>query len=167
MSFIRTAACLAAFGGMMAVAGGAAQAADGKPQPGYWEVTNTATLLFTSKKVEQRCLVASEINKFMTGPSNRHYTCTYPTRQVGGGYISLKGSCATKKGQVALITAKGTYSPTTFKLNATLSTKIGGIPLSGAATTNAKRMGDTCPAEALRSDEAKAALAGSDTPPQP
>ena len=166
MSFVRTAVGLAAFGIVMAAAGGAAQAADGKPQPGYWEVTNSATLLFTSKKVEQRCLVASEINKFMTGPSNRHYACTYPTRTVGGGRISLAGSCTTKKGQVADISAKGTYSPTTFKLNAALSTKIGGIPLSGTATTSAKRLGDSCPAEALKSDEAKAALAGGDTPPQ-
>lgn len=163
MGFVRTAMGLAAFG-VIAIAAPPAGAAEGKPQPGYWEVTNTATLLFTSKKVERRCLVASEINKFMTGPSNRHYDCTYPIRQVGGGYISLKGSCATKKGQVALISARGTYSPTTFRLNATLSTKIGGIPLSGAATTNARRMGDTCPADALMSDEARAALAGSDTP---
>jgi hypothetical protein len=162
MRLVRTAITLAALG--MGLAGGVAQAADGKPQPGYWEVTNTATLLFTSKKVEHRCLVASEINKFMTGPSNRHYACTYPTRVVGDGRIRLAGSCATKKGQVANITAQGTYSPATFKLNATLSTKIGGIPLSGQATTNAKRLGDTCPADALRSDEAKAVLAGGDTP---
>lgn len=164
MRLVRTATTVAALGLGLAAAAGAAHAADGKPQPGYWEVTNTATLLFTSKKVEHRCLVASEINKFMTGPSNRHYACTYPTRVVGDGHIRLAGSCATKKGQVAKITAQGTYSPVTFRLNATLSTKIGGIPLSGAATTSARRLGDTCPPEALRSDEAKAALAGGDTP---
>jgi hypothetical protein len=164
MGFVRKAVSLGALG--MAATAGLAHAADGRPQPGYWEVTNTATLLFSSKKVEQRCLVASEIDKFMTGPSNRHYACTYPTRQVGGGHISLKGSCTTKKGQVAYITAKGSYSPTTFKLNATLSTRIAGIGLSGAATTSARRIGDSCPPDALKSDEAKAALAGSDTPPQ-
>lgn len=140
--------------------------AEGKPTPGYWEVTNTTTVLISSKKVERRCLVASEINKFLTGPSNRHYACTYPTRSVGGGKIALKGSCTTKKGQVADVSAQGTYSPTTFKLNATLSTRIGGIPLSGVNTTVAKRLGDTCPADAARSEEAKAALAGSDTPSQ-
>ena len=165
MGFVRTAMALAAFGAMLAAAGtAAASASDGKPQPGYWEVTNVATLLFSSKKVERRCLVASEINKFMTGPSNRHYACSYPTRAVGDGAIRLKGSCATKKGQVALITAQGTYSPTTFRLKASLSTKIGGIPLAGTATTDARRLGDSCPAEALRSDEARAALAGGDTP---
>ena len=141
-----------------------AHASDGKPQPGYWEVTNTATLVLSSKKVERRCLVASEINSFMTGPSNRHYACTYPTRSTGDGKIRLKGSCTTKKGQVALITANGTYSPTTFKLSAALSTKIGGISLAGSAITDAKRLGDTCPVDALRSDEAKVALGTSNTP---
>lgn len=164
MGFVRTAMGLAASGAILATGFGASAAADGKPQPGYWEVTNTATLLFSSKKVERRCLVASEINKFMTGPSNRHYACTYPTRVVGDGKIRLKGSCATKKGQVALISAQGSYSPVTFKLNATLSTKIGGLPLSGAAVTSARRLGDVCPADALKSDEAKAALGDSDTP---
>ncbi len=141
-------------------------AADGKPQPGYWEVTNTATLLFSSKKVEHRCLVAAEINNFMTGPSNRHYKCTYPVRSNADGKIHLRGSCTTKQGQVAKITATGSYSPVSFKLNASLSTKIGGIPLAGTATTEAKRLGDKCPSDALKSDEAKAALAGGDTPEQ-
>ena len=149
-----------------ALAPAAARGAEGKPTPGYGEVTNTTTVLISSKKTERRCLVASEINKFLTGPSNRHYACTYPSRSVGGGKIALKGSCTTKKGQVADVSAQGSYSPTTFKLNATLSTKIGGIPLSGVNTTAARRLGDTCPAEALRSDEAKAALGGGDTPQQ-
>ena len=165
MKFAAIAIALAALG-TTTVHAAAARAAEGKPIPGYWEVTNTTTVLISSKKTERRCLVASEINKFLTGPSNRHYDCTYPSRSVGGGKIVLKGSCATKKGQVANVTAQGTYSPTTFKLNATLSTKLGGIPLSGANTTVAKRLGDTCPADAKRSDEAKAALAGSDTPTQ-
>lgn len=154
---------LAAIG---ALAPAVALGAEGKPVPGYWEVTNTTTVLISSKKTERRCLVASEINKFLTGPSNRHYACAYPSRSVGAGKIALKGSCTTKKGQVADVSAQGTYSPTTFKLNATLSTKIGGIPLSGVNTTVAKRLSDTCPADAVRSDEARAALAGSDTPPQ-
>lgn len=140
---------------------------DIKPKPGYWEVGETATLLFSAKKIEHRCLVNSEINKFLNGPSNRHYDCTYPVRASGDGRIRLKGSCATKKGQVAYVSAQGTYSPTTFKLVMSISTKIGGVPLSGKATTDAKRIGDSCPADALRSDEAKAALGASNTPEQP
>jgi predicted alpha/beta hydrolase family esterase len=57
----------------------------GRPRPGYWELTNVFNVVITQKKVERRCLVASEINKFMTSPSNRHYACTYPSRDVGGG----------------------------------------------------------------------------------
>lgn len=158
------AAVWAALTALVAAPALAASAPDGKPKPGYWEVGEVATLLFSAKKVEHRCLVTSEINKFLNGPSNRHYDCTYPTRSTADGRIRLKGSCATKKGQVAYVTAQGTYSPTTFKLVMSISTKIGGIPLSGKATTEAKRLGDTCPADALRSDEAKLALGSSNTP---
>ncbi|OXE36321.1 MAG: hypothetical protein CGW95_08420 [Phenylobacterium zucineum] len=143
----------------------AAGTAEGKPKPGYWEVAETATLLFSAKKIEHRCLVGSEIAKFLNGPSNRHYDCTYPIRSTADGRIHLKGSCTTKKGQIANVMAQGSYSPVSFKLVMAISTKIGGIPLSGKATTEAKRLGDSCPAEALRSDEAKAVL-GSGTIPE-
>lgn len=154
--------------GLLALLLAAPSTADtvGRPRPGYWELTNVFTVVVTQKKVEKRCLVASEINKFMTAPSNRHYACTYPSRAVGDGKILLKGSCATKEGQVADVTATGGYSPETFRLKLALSTKIAGIPLSGTATTTARRLGDTCPAEAARSDEAKRVLRGGNTPPQ-
>ena len=138
----------------------------GRPRPGYWELTNVFTVVVTQKKVERRCLVASEIQKFMTAPANRHYACTYPSRAVGDGKILLKGSCATKEGQVADVTATGGYSPETFRLKLALSTKIAGIPLAGTATTTARRLGDSCPADAARSDEARRVLKGGDTPPQ-
>ena len=164
MSMVHTAVLTAAVSACLAAPAMAAESVDGKPKPGYWEVGEIATLLFSAKKIEHRCLVGSEINKFLNGPSNRHYACTYPTRATGDGKIRLKGSCATKKGQVAYVSAQGTYSPTTFKLVMSISTKIGGVSLSGKATTDAKRLGDTCPADALRSDEAKAALGTSNTP---
>lgn len=138
----------------------------GRPRPGYWELTNVFTVVITQKKVERRCLVASEIHRFMTSPSNRHYACTYPSRAVGDGKILLKGSCATKEGQVADVTANGGYTPETFRLKLSLSTRIAGIPLAGTATTTARRLGDVCPADAARSDEAKRVLRGGDTPPQ-
>lgn len=163
MTKMHVAVFVAALSALVAAQAHAASGPDGKPMPGYWEVGEVATLLF-SAKVEHRCLVTSEINKFLNGPSNRHYDCTYPTRATSDGRIRLKGSCATKKGQVAYVTAQGSYSPTTFKLVMAISTKIGGIPLSGKATTEAKRLGDTCPADALRSDEAKQALGSSNTP---
>lgn len=138
----------------------------GRPRPGYWELTNVFTVVITQKKVERRCLVASEINKFMTSPSNRHYACTYPSRNVGEGKILLKGSCATKEGQVADVTANGGYAPDSFRLKLSLSTRIAGIPLAGTATTTARRLGDVCPDDAARSDEARRVLKGGNTPPQ-
>lgn len=127
------------------VSAGDATLAAATPMPGYWETNNTATFLFSSHSTERKCLTATDVAKFMNGPSNRHYTCEYPSRAVGGGRIRLAGTCATKKGQIAYVTAKGTYSATTFKLEATLKTKIGGIPLSGSAITDAHRLGDDCP----------------------
>ena len=132
----------------------ASRAPDTKPLPGYWETTNKATLSKT--KVERRCLVASEIDKFLNNPSNRHYTCTYPHRAVGGGNIKLTGTCATKDGQVANVVATGTYSPTRFHMDLDIDTKIVGLPVSGSGSTDAVRLGDECPADAKRSDEAKA-----------
>ena len=151
---------------LLLAAGSAGADSVGRPRPGYWELTNVFTVVITQKKVERRCLVASEIQKFMTSPSNRHYACTYPSRAVGDGKILLKGSCATKEGQVADVTANGGYAPESFRLKLSLSTKIAGIPLAGTATTTARRLGDACPADAVRSDEAKRVLKGGDTPPQ-
>jgi hypothetical protein len=160
---------MAVAAGLPALALAAAPAAAdsvGRPRPGYWELTNVFTVVITQKKVERRCLVASEINKFMTSPSNRHYACNYPSRSVGNGRILLKGSCTTKEGQVADVTANGGYTPDTFRMKLSLSTKIAGIPLAGTANTTARRLGDVCPADAARSDEAKRVLKGGDIPPQ-
>ena len=162
MTSIRTAwglAGLAATAGLLAAAPG--QAADGRPVPGYWEATNKATLLVSTSKTERRCLVAADITKFLNNPSMKHYTCTYPQHHVADGQIKLRGSCATKEGQVADVSATGVYSPSSFHLDMALSTKLSGLPLSATGSTDAHRLGDTCPADAIRSDEAKAELAKS------
>ena len=70
---------------------------------------------------------------------------TYPVRDVGDGRLSLQGTCVEKHGQVAEITAQGTYAPTAFHLTARLRTKIAGVPLSGVGTTDARRLSETCP----------------------
>ena len=133
---------------MLSASSGSSLAADDQvPLPGYWETASKATLLFTSKTVEHKCLSATDVAKFMQGPSNRHYDCTYPIKTTGGGKMRFKGQCATKKGQVAYVTAQGTYSPTTFSLKASLKTTIAGVGLSGTATTEARRISDVCPAE--------------------
>jgi hypothetical protein len=162
MNTIRTAQGLAGLGAVLGLlAAIPALAADTRPMPGYWEATNKATLLITKSKTERRCLVAADINKFLNNPSMKHYTCTYPQRRVADGQIKLKGTCATKEGQVAEVWATGSYSPTDFHLDMTLSTKLGGLPLSANGSTDAHRLGDVCPDDAIRSDEAKAEQARS------
>ena len=120
--------------------------ADAVPLPGYWELSNTTTMVLSAKTAERKCFTAADILKVLEGPSNRHYQCTYPTRSVGNGHIQLAGTCVTKHGQVAEITAEGAYGPTAFRLHAKLRTRIGGVLLTGAASTQARRLGDTCPA---------------------
>jgi hypothetical protein len=114
--------------------------------PGYWDVTNKVSAIISQTKTEKRCITPAEVSKFVMGPSNRHYKCDYPTRVFKDGKIRLKGNCATKNGSKAGIEATGTYSPTTFNMVAKISTTYAGVPLSGQATTTAKRISETCPA---------------------
>ena len=116
------------------------------PLPGYWETTNTWIFLFHFRTVERRCFTAADISGVLQGPSNAHYTCTYPTREVGDGRLTLKGTCVEAHGQVAQISAQGTYAPTSFQLKATLRTRIAGVPLRGTGITDARRIADVCPA---------------------
>ena len=122
-------------------------------EPGYWDVTNkvSAAVVLGQTKTEKRCITPSEVSKFVEGPSNRHYKCTYPTRIFHNGKITLRGSCATKNGHTAKVQATGSYSPSTFRMTARIDTTYAGIPLSGTATTDARRISDTCPAPAAAS----------------
>ena len=122
-----------------------AVAADGPPLPGYWELTNTWIFVVHFKTVDRKCFTAADVAGVLQGPSNSHYACTYPFREVGDGRLSLKGTCVEKHGQVAEIAAQGTYEPTAFKLTARLRTRIAGVPLSGVGTTDAHRLSETCP----------------------
>ena len=114
--------------------------------PGYWDVTNKVSAIISQTKTEKRCITPAEVSKFVMGPSNRHYKCDYPTRVFKDGKIRLKGDCATKNGSKASIQATGAYSPTTFTMNAKISTTYAGVPLSANAITTAKRISETCPA---------------------
>lgn len=114
-------------------------------KPGYWDVTNKVSAVISQTKKEKRCITPAEVAKFVMGPSNRHYKCDYPTRVFKDGKITLKGQCATKNGSKAAVQATGTYSPSSFTMVADISTTYAGLPISGTATTTAKRISDTCP----------------------
>ncbi len=114
-------------------------------QPGYWEHTSSASLIFTTKKTELRCIRQQDVEKFFNGPSNRLYKCTYPTREVGGGKARFVGTCVSKNGRHVEIEAAGTYTPTSFELAGKLRTKLAGIPIAPTGKISARRLGDTCP----------------------
>jgi len=114
-------------------------------QPGYWESTNRMLSPIRTKSVEQRCITPADVTKFLMGPSNRHYACTYPTRSFEGGKIALKGTCLSKKGRRVAVEGQGAYTPTSFTLTAEVATEFAGIPLAGRVRTEAKRIGDACP----------------------
>ena len=117
-------------------------------KPGYWESTNRMLSPIRTKEVERRCITPADVSKFLMGPSNRHYACTYPTRVFEGGKISLKGSCVSKKGRRVAVEGSGTYNQTSFALTAQVATEFAGVPLSGRVRTEARRLGDVCPAPA-------------------
>lgn len=113
-------------------------------QPGWWESTNTLSLVISNTEVERRCVTPADVDKVLNGRINRHYTCTYPEKRVGDGKMFFKGYCVDKRGRKVNVTATGTYSASAFTLSANLSGKVAGVPLSATASTNAKRLGDTC-----------------------
>ncbi len=115
-------------------------------QPGYWESTNRLLSPIRQTKVERRCITPAEVDKFMAGPSNRHYKCDYPHKVIAGGKISLKGTCVSKKGRKVEVEGAGDYTPTSFNLTASIATEFLGLDIAGKASTEARRIGDVCPA---------------------
>lgn len=117
-------------------------------QPGYWESTNRLLSPIRTSKVERRCITPADVEKFLAGPSNHHYDCSYPSKLIENGVIRMSGSCVKRKGGGGriMVAGEGVYTQTSFKITATIATEIAGIPLSGRASTEARRIADTCPA---------------------
>lgn len=124
----------------------AASAAPPPPiRPGYWETTNAVVSPIRTSSVERKCITPADVERFIAGPSNRHYACTYPTRVIAHGRILLKGTCASKKGRKVKVSGAGSYTPTSFQLSADIATEFLGLPISGKARTEAHRIADHCP----------------------
>jgi hypothetical protein len=140
-----------ALGLAFAAAAGAAKAEDtvGHPLPGYWEGRNHWSITIAGKTdIKRQCLSAAQVERWMTSPAPKHYTCTYVYKQVGDGHMSLRGECLDKKGQGGDAVATGTYSPEAFHIDATLShIKIGAftLPIVGSANIDARRLSAECP----------------------
>ena len=138
---LRTTALLAA----LIVAVPAAAAERYPIEPGYWESTNRLLSPIKQTKTERRCIKPADVEKFLSGPSNRQYACTYPTNVISGGKITLKGTCVSKKGRKVAVQGTGAYTPTSFNLTAEIATEFLGLDIIGKATTEAHRIGDVCP----------------------
>jgi len=123
----------------------AATGASSAIQPGYWESTNTLMSPIKQTSTEKRCITPADVEKFMAGPSNRHYACTYPTKTIADGRIRLKGTCVSKKGHKVAVEGSGAYSRTSFNLTADVATQFLGLDIQGRASTEARRIGDVCP----------------------
>ena len=113
--------------------------------PGYWEykVKGFGLTLDT----EYWCVRADQIDKFFTGPCNRHHTCTYPTRQVGGSKARFVGYWTNKEGKRANIEVAGDFSPKRFTLRSKPTRGTNGAPIP-ALTLDARWLGETCKAGA-------------------
>ena len=122
-------------------------------EPGYWESTNRLLSPIKQTKTERRCITPKDVDKFLAGPSNRHYACTYPTKVFQGGKITLKGTCVSKKGRKVAVEGSGAYTPTSFTLTAEIATEFLGLDITGKASTEARRIADTCPPPEPKAEE--------------
>jgi hypothetical protein len=123
-----------------------AAAAQSAISPGYWETTSKVTSPFPTHKTERRCIKPQDVAKFMEGQVNHIYKCTYPTRVVADGKIRLEGSCKTRDGDPVPIAGSGAFTSDTMHVEARISPKIGGLTVPIHAETDARRLGDDCPA---------------------
>ena len=122
-----------------------AAAAQSAISPGYWETISKVTSPFPTSKTEKRCIKPTDVAKFMEGKINHIYTCTYPTKEVGGGKIKLQGTCATRDGPPVPISGEGNFTSETMHIDARVSVSVGGLSVPVKASTDARRLGETCP----------------------
>jgi hypothetical protein len=120
-------------------------AAQNAISPGYWETTSKVTSPFPTKKTERRCIKPQDVAKFMEGKINHIYTCTYPTKHVAEGKIRLVGTCATRDGPAIPIHGEGAFTADTLHLDAQITPQFGGLNVPVHASTDARRLGETCP----------------------
>ncbi|HEX4710629.1 DUF3617 domain-containing protein, partial [Phenylobacterium sp.] len=131
----------------LAMAAAAPAAGQSAISPGYWETTSKVTSPFPTQKTERRCIKPADVTEFMEGKINHIYTCTYPTKEIGAGKIRLQGTCATRDGPAIPITGQGDFTSDTLHIEARISPQIGGLTIPVRASTDAKRLADSCPTE--------------------
>jgi hypothetical protein len=130
---------------LLALLPSSAPAFAGQPAiaPGYWE---TRTDWMGQKGAPDRlCIKPQDVARFLSGPSNHIYRCTYPVSTAASGAINFEGTCADKKGQKIKLRGKGAYTAATVHMTATGTAKMLGISLPGGASVDAHLISATCP----------------------
>jgi hypothetical protein len=132
---------------LAAALAGSAAAAEPPIRPGCWESTNQVVSPIHQTSTTRKLISAADVDHFLTGPINHHYTCVYPTRRVAEGRLVMKGTCTDNKGRQLGVDTTGRYTPDSFHVDATIAMNFLGLPVQGHATTDARRIGDACPVE--------------------
>jgi hypothetical protein len=116
--------------------------------PGYWDVTTD--WLGLVKKTEKYCIEPKNIAKFMLGPCNHHYTCSYPIQRVSDGKAHFEGEI---RGHDELYHVHGDaiFTPTTMDMHMSGSGHWHIVPIPSAyASIKAHMLAPDCPADAKR-----------------
>jgi len=108
-------------------------------RPGYWE-TRLSALLLGGR--DRRCVHPEEVARFVGGPHNSVYACTYPTSVVAGGHVAWHGTCTSHGGQTLRLDADGTYTDTAMDLRGTVRVRLAGVPIAAPFTVRARRLGE-------------------------
>ena len=114
--------------------------------PGFWESKNHSELLTTQDSTDRKCITPAQVESYLSGPANNHYSCTYDRRSVGDGAVKLAGRCVDNNGMKMDVAIAGTYTPESFHLKAQLRTKFASLPIAGSASIDARRLSAECPA---------------------
>ncbi len=114
--------------------------------PGYWNVTYH--YLGVLNKTERWCIRPKDIEKFLGGPCNHIYHCTYPYHTLGDGKMAFRGDISGKD-ELYHCAGGGTYTATALHMGVTCHGHWHIVPVpSASASTDATFIGDTCPADA-------------------
>jgi hypothetical protein len=111
--------------------------------PGTWEVKTLFLGLIGS--TERWCVKPRDISKFLSGPSNHIYHCTYPLNDAADGQVHFKGTCNDKHGYAGHLQGDGQYTLTTLHMNASGAFKFHGFMLPGSASIQGHFVSDECP----------------------
>ena len=110
--------------------------------PGYWEATTQ--FLGLSHRTERYCVEPKSVAKFMLGPCNHHYQCSYPVQQVGDGTVHFEGVIANRSEHYN-VQGDATFTATTLDLKMSGAGHWKLVPLAGFGAIQAHRLAADCP----------------------